>query len=69
MRKWCGWCSRRQIDPIRSPIKFAIEFLSDQFDEGHEYNSIAGYRSALSVFHESVDGVGVGKHPFDGRSI
>lgn len=34
---------------------FFLDFLSDSFDQGLEYNTIAGYRSAISAFHVPVD--------------
>lgn len=61
--KWSGWCDRKQVDPFRSTVNSVLEFLSDMFDEGFEYNTIAGYRSALSAYHDPIDGVAVGKHP------
>ena len=33
------------------------------FDEGFQYSTIAGYRSALSAYHDPIDGVAIGKHP------
>ena len=33
-----------------------IEFLSDAFDEGLEFSTIAGYRSAISAYHDPIDG-------------
>jgi len=62
-RKWSSWCSKKQIDPFRSPITFVLEFLSDLFDQGLEYQTNAGYRSALSAYHDPIEGTPVGKHP------
>ena len=33
------------------------------FEKGLKYNTIAGYRSALSAYHDPVEGSSVGKHP------
>jgi len=33
------------------------------FHKGLEYNTIAGNRSALSAYHDLVEGTPVGKHP------
>lgn len=38
-------------------------FLAKMFDEGKEYNTINGYRSAISAFHLEIDGYKVGQHP------
>ena len=61
--KWSSWCSRKQNDPVRGSINQVIEFLSDAFDEGLEFSTIAGYRSAISAYHDPIDGVVVGKYP------
>ena len=61
--KWSNWCSRKQNDPVRGSINQVIEFLSDAFDEGLEFSTIAGYRSAISAYHDPIDGVVVGKYP------
>ena len=62
-RKWSSWCNERDVDPIRCTINFVLDFLSDSYDKGLSYNTIAGYRSAISAFHEPIDGSSVGKHP------
>ena len=62
-RKFCGWCSGQQIDPFRCPLTSVLQFLTDQLKEGREYNTIAGYRSAISAFHKPIDGCSVGNHP------
>ena len=68
-RKWSGWCSQRKIHPFRCPLADILEFLSVSFEEGLEYNTIAGYRSALSAYHEPIDGLSVGSHPLVSKLI
>jgi len=36
--------------------------LAELFDKGLEYNTITGYRLALSAYHEPIEGVAVGRH-------
>lgn len=62
-RKFCGWCSEQQIDPFRCSLTSVLQFLTDQLKEGREFNTIAGYRSAISAFHQPIDGCSIGKHP------
>lgn len=38
-------------------------FLSEEFEQGKAYNTINGYRSAISARHPKIDGVQVGQHP------
>ena len=33
------------------------------FNENKEYDTIAGYRSAISAYHDPINGVSVGRHP------
>ena len=60
--KWSGWCSGKQIDPFRCSIDNVINFLTCTFNENKEYNTIAGYRSAISAYHDPINGVSVGRH-------
>ena len=62
-RKFCSWCSEQQIDLFRCSLTSVLQFLMDQLKEGREFNTIAGYRSAISAFHQPIDGCSVGKHP------
>jgi len=61
--KFSSWCIGKQADPFRCSLILILEFLTDSFDRGLQYNTLAGYRSAISAFHEPIDGVTVGKHP------
>ena len=40
-----------------------LEFLSSLFSEKLECRTINGDRSAISAYHEKVDGIPIGKHP------
>ena len=62
-RKFCGWCSGKKIDPFGCSLASVLQFLTKQFHEGWEYNTIAGYRSATSAFHNPIGGCKVGDHP------
>lgn len=62
-RKWNSWCIERKIDPVRCPITDIIEFLSVMFKKGFLYNTVAGYRSAISAFHIPINGQKIGEHP------
>lgn len=62
-QQWDRWCNERQINPTGSSINYVLQFLTDLFKKGLEYNTIAGYRSAISAFHNICEGSSVGKHP------
>ena len=62
-RKFYSWCKGKEVDPFGCPLTSILQFLTDQFKEGLEYKTIAGYRSAISAFHQPLDGCKVGSHP------
>ena len=62
-QKWSSWCIRRKIFPIRSPISCILDFLADRFKRGLEYNTVGSYKSAISAFHDPIDGQKLGEHP------
>lgn len=62
-RKWSCWCNERKIDPIRRDVNCILDFLAACFEEGLEHSTIAGYRSAISAYHDPVKGVKIGEHP------
>ena len=37
-RKWHSWCVRRQIDSVKCPLTHILDFLTDCFHEGFQYN-------------------------------
>ena len=61
-KRWRGWCSKREVDPIRCLVEEILEFLTDCYNEKQEYRTINKYRSAISALHEPVDGYSVGQH-------
>ena len=62
-RKFCGWFFGEKVNPFGCFLASVLQFLTEQFQEGREYNTIVGYRSAISVFHNLIDGFKVGVHP------
>ena len=56
-------CYRKQIDPFRCPINYVLDFLACLYEEGYAYRSINCYRTAISSFHEKIEGLLVGQHP------
>ncbi|RGB41694.1 hypothetical protein C1646_738985 [Rhizophagus diaphanus] len=60
---WISWCQLNNCDPITYPIEKICDFLVDMLTRERSFNTIAGYRTAISEAHELVDGVSVGTHP------
>ena len=61
--RYASWCGERQVDPVTSDLKLVLSFLGHLFDEGLEYSTINSYRSALSLYHQPIEGMKVGQHP------
>ena len=62
-KKWSGWCSQQQVDPFKCSLSFILNFLASLFEQGLEYSTINTHRSAISAYHEPIEGFAVGKHP------
>ena len=62
-KKWCGWCSEREISPTRSNINYVLDFLAELFEKGLEYRTSGTHRSAISAFHDPLEIIRVGSHP------
>ena len=45
------------------PVSIVLDYLAELFDQGYGYNYIASHWSAISAYHEPVEGISVGKHP------
>ena len=63
LKVWISWCRARTIDPVTCDLSIICEFFVDMMNEGKAYNTIAGYRSAISEIHQYVDNVPIGQHP------
>ena len=44
-------------------MESVINYLTDRYNQGDKYNTLNIHRSAISAFHELVDGLKVGQHP------
>ncbi|RGB36090.1 hypothetical protein C1646_697980 [Rhizophagus diaphanus] len=59
LQTWISWYAERSLDPTTCTLKYVYEFLVDMLSEGFAYNTIAGYRTAVSEIHEHVDGYSI----------
>ena len=62
-RQFNSWCGSRKIDPVSCPVNCILDYLGSLFDDKKEYSSLNGHRSALSAYHDPIDGFKVGQHP------
>ena len=62
-----GWnkfhsrCGERKINPVSCSVESIVNFLADQ-QSLVSFGTLAGYRSAISFYHDPVEGAPVGKH-------
>ena len=61
-KKFCGWCSGKEIDPIQCHITFILDFLGELFDKGLQYRTINVYRSSISAYHHHWQNKPVGEN-------
>ena len=62
-KKWHSWCVERQIDSFQADLADVGNFLAQAVEDGREYSTINGYRSAISLMHPEIEGHKVGQHP------
>ncbi|XP_063442583.1 uncharacterized protein LOC134722881 [Mytilus trossulus] len=63
-KKFCGWCSEREIDPYSASLRETADFLTSLYTSGLQYSTIGGYRSMLSSVLPPVEKIPVGQHPY-----
>ena len=61
--KWCGWCDRRETDPVSAPVKCLLYFITEEFKNGKQYSTLNTYRSAISATHVGYSGTPASQHP------
>lgn len=66
-KRWNSWCTEREVDPFSCSVKYFLEFLTSLFKEGLQYRTINTIRSAVSMTHDSIEGIPMGKHPLVSR--
>ena len=62
-KRWSSWCYSREVNPVQATVAHIGNFLSTEYELGKAYNTINGYRSAISARHPNVDGMPAGRHP------
>ena len=62
--KFNSWCSERKIDTYDISLTQIADFLTQLYDQGLQYRTIAGYRSMLSAVIRPIDNSPVGQHPY-----
>ncbi len=63
--KWnlfVNWCSSRQEDPCRYPIRVVLSFLQDGLERRLSPSTLKVYVAAITAQHDAVYGKSVGKH-------
>ena len=62
-QQFSSWCSEKRIDPFCCSLNYMLNYLAVLFYNKKEYRAINNCRSAISAFHEPINGFPVGKHP------
>ena len=59
---FASWCQERGLSPGQAPVNKVLEFLQSLLNKGMAFRSIGVYRSAISYFHDQVDGLPIGQN-------
>ena len=61
--KWFSdWCTTNQVDPVSCSVLVVLRFLQSLLNAGRAASTLRGYVAAISLRHEKVDGLPVGRH-------
>ena len=60
---YSNWCQGKGLDPSSAPLREILAFLQSLLNKGLAFRSIGVYRSAISYFHDPIEGLSVGQHP------
>ena len=59
--KWC--LDRGTADPFSADLVEVLDFLQSRLDAGLAASTVRGYSTAISTFHNPIDGCPAGQHP------
>ena len=68
-RRWQRWCGQHDHNSLCAPLSAILSFLAEEFANGKQYRTVNSYRSAISMTHNPIDGVVIGKHPLVSRLL
>jgi hypothetical protein len=60
---WRGWCLARGADPLSATVAGILDFFMSHFEEGKAYQTLGGYRAALSALLPPIEGVSISQLP------
>ena len=60
-KRWCCWCNQQSLDPISTSVENVANFIAEE-QTRLSYSALNTTRSAISAYHDKVDGVPVGQH-------
>ena len=69
LRRWGGFCAGRQIHPSAPTLSDILDFLSDMYERGLAYNTIAAAKSVLSSIIHLPGVVSISDHPLVQRLL
>ena len=60
---WASRCDKQEVDAFRCDVIKLLDYLAFLFEKGYEHRTIGCHKSAISTFHDYVNGKPVGQHP------
>ena len=61
--KFSSWCNHKQVDPFHCSLDTILNYLANLFSQNYEYRTINNRRSAISAFHDNIEGYKIGTLP------
>ena len=61
--QFTSWCEQQHKDPIQCDINTLLSYLTDKYEKGYKYRTLNIHRSAISLYHNKIEGFKVGQHP------
>jgi len=55
LRKYFGWCTRQQVDPLHASLGEVGDFFMALYNEGKSYRNIRNHRTAINVVHRGFE--------------
>merc|ERR1712082_203340 len=68
-RRFRLFCKRLQADPLTCTPAIVVKYVRHLHEEGAEWSTVNGHRSAISKFHVGVQGIPMGEHPLVSQAV
>jgi len=68
-KAFSGWCETRSVDPFSAAPMVVLEYLQNKLETGQATSTIRVHASAISAFHNGLNGINIGQLPIVSRFL